>query len=334
MPMRKLIYTAALGLFFLAATGLSAAPVPMAPRASIPAEAQFGQPYQLRDSVAFTLKSAKYTVERVNIGAASYFPQAGEKLLVLHFRVQNLTKDTLSFDAGTIPFSVVDAAGVTHKSVQDVGLESSHATAEFDLKPGEAKEDLYTVLITSAAGADAALIVEAGREGIDEDSLRIPLAGKLTPLPAIFASPDDRSGMSALKSVPVAAGTFYPLALLNARLDSTAYTDQSLGGTPPEEGQRYFTATFTIQNKSAGMHGISGMNFVPVLRDTDGHIAEYNQTVLKPLIDATGDTVLKQDAEATIRFFWTLPKAAHAMSLSLAEGQSRTYLFDVSGPKL
>jgi hypothetical protein len=332
--MRKLVATAALGLFFVKTSGVVAAPHPMPMRASDPPEVQFGQSYQLRDSVAFTLKSAKYTVERVNIGAASYFPQAGEKLLVLHFRVQNVTKDTMSFDAGTIPFSVVDAAGVVHKSVQDVGLESSHATAEFDLKPGEVQDDLYTVLTTPAAGADTALVVEAGREGVDEDSLRFPLAGKVSPLPAIFASPDDRSGVSALKSVSGAAGTFYPLALLNARLDSTAYTDQSLGGTLPEEGQRYFTAIFTIQNKSAGMHGISGMNFVPTLRDVDGHIAEYNQTVLKPLIDATGDTVLKQDAEATVRFFWTLPKAAHALSLSLAEGQSRAYVFDVSGPKL
>ncbi len=332
--MRKLIYTAGLGLFFLTTSGLHAAPIPMASRASIPAEVQFGQSYQLRDSVAFTLKSAKYTVERVNIGAASYFPQAGEKLLVLHFRVQNLTKDTLSFDSGIIPFSVVDAVGVLHKSVQDVGLESSHATAEFDLKPGEIKNDLYTVLITAAVGADAALIVEAGREGIDEDSLRFSLAGKVSPLPAIFVSPDDHSGMSALKSVAAAAGTFYPLALLNARLDSTDYTDQSLGGTLPEEGQRYFTATFTIQNKSAGMHGISGMNFVPTLRDTSGHIADYNQTVLKPLTDSAGDTVLNQDAETTVRFFWALPKAAHALSLSLAEGQSRTYTFDVSRTKL
>ena len=332
--MRKLIYAAGLGLFFLTTSGLHAAPFSTPPKAFIPAEVQFGQSCQLRDSVAFTLKSAKYTVERVNIGAASYFPQAGEKLLVLHFRVQNLTRDTLSFDAGTIPFSVVDAAGITHKSVQDVGLESSHTTAEFDLKPGEVKNDLYTVLITAAAGADAALIVEAGREGIDEDSLRFPLAGKVSPLSAIFVSPLDRSGMSALKSVAVAAGNFYPLALLNARLDSTAYTDQSLGGTLPEAGQRYFTATFTIQNKSAGMHGISGMNFVPILQDSNGHLADYNQTVLKPLIDATGDTVLNQDAETTIRFFWALPKAAQALSLSLAEGQSRAYTFDVSGTKL
>lgn len=332
--MRKLICTAVLGLIFLTTSGLSAAPITMPLRTSIHTEVQFGQSYQLRDSVAFTLKSAKYTVERVNIGAASYFPQAGEKLLVLHFRVQNLSQDIISFDAGTIPFSVVDAAGVVHKSVQDVGLESSHATAEFDLKPGDVKDDLYTVFTTSASGADAALTVEAGREGLDEDSLRFSLTGKVSPLPAIFASPDDRSGMSALKSVPGTAGTFYPLALLNARLDATAYTDQSLGGTLPEEGQRYFTATFTIQNKSAGLHGVSGMNFVPILRDMDGHIAEYNQTVLMPLIDATGDTVMKQDAEATIRFFWILPKAAHALSLSLAEGQSRTYVFDVSSPKL
>ena len=312
--MRKLIYIAALGLVFLP-MGLQAGPL------SPLAEIQFGQTYPLRDSVALTLKSAKYTVVRVNIGAASYFPQAGEKLLVLHFSVQNSTKDTLSFDAGTIPFSVVDAAGVTHKSVQDVGVDATHQTAEFDLKPGEVKDDLYTAIITSSTGADKTLIVEAGREGIEEESLRCSLPGKVQPL-------------DAPKSVPADGGIFYPLALLNARLDLTAYTSLPLGGSLPDDGQRYFTATFTIQNKSAGKHGVSGMNFVPILRDMQGKTIEYNQTILKPAEDVSGDAVLSADAETSIRFFWALPKEIRAKSLSLAEGQSRAYLFDVSSTKL
>lgn len=312
--MKILIYAAVLGLGFLP-MDLNAGSL------SPPAEIQFGQIYPLRDSVALTLKSAKYTVVRVNIGAASYFPQAGEKLLVLHFRIQNPTKDTLSFDAGTIPFSVVDAAGVTHKSVQDVGVDATHQTAEFDLKPGEVKDDLYTVLITSAIGADMTLIVEAGREGIEEESLRCALLGRVTPL-------------DALKIVPAAGGVFYPLALLDARLDTTAYTSLPLGGSRPDEAQRYFTATFTIQNKSAGKHGVSGMNFVPILRDAQGKTIEYNQTILKPAEDVSGDAVLSADAETSIRFFWALPKETRASSLSLAEGQSRACLFDVSSTKL
>ena len=312
--MRKLIYAAVLGFVFLPIS-LQAGPL------LSPSEIQFGQTYPLRDSVALTLTRAKYTVARVNIGAASYFPQAGEKLLVLHFRIQNLTKDSLAFDAGTIPFSVVDAAGATHKSVQDVGVEATHQTAEFDLKPGEVKDDLYTVLITSATGADKTLIVEAGREGIEEESLRCSLSGQVTPL-------------DALKSVPAAGGVFYPLALLDARLDTTAYTSLPLGGIRPDEEQRYFTTTFTVLNKSAGKHGVSGMNFVPILRDTQGKSIEYNQIILKPAEDVSGDAVLSPDAEMSVRFFWTLPKSARAQSLSLAEGQSRAYVFDVSGTKL
>ena len=324
--MRFLSFLAAFGLFLLAPCTLSAAP-------QVPADVVFGQTCYLRDSVAITLESAKYSVERVNIGTATYFPQAGEKLLILHFRVQNPGKDTLSFDAGTVPFSDIDAAGVTHKSVQDVGLEPTHETAEFDLKPGETKDNLYSVVITSAVGQDSALLIEAGRQGIEEEFLRCPLAGKVLPLPAPFANSSDRSGATALRSISASAGVFYPLALLNARLHSFSYTMHPLGGSVPDEGQRYFTAIFTVQNKSADKHGISGMNFAPVLRDTSGKSVEYNQTLLQPAADVSGDVVLNAGAEVSVRFFWSLPIAGRVQTLSLTEGLSRSYVFDVAGAK-
>ena len=298
-----------------------------------PGDIHFGQTCSLRDSFSVTLESAKYTVECVNIGEASYFPQAGEKLLVLRFRVQNPGKDALTFDGNSIPFSVIDAAGSSHESVQDVGLEPGRDTAEFTLKPGEAQDGLYTALITSAAGADAALVIEAGREGLPEDLVRCQLPGKVEPLAAPFANPADHSGATALRTVSAHWGVFYPMALLAARLDSAAYTAQPLGGSPPDAGERYLTATFTIQNKSAGNLGISGVNFTPILRDAQGQMLEYNQTILQPAADASADTLLAPGAEVSVRFFWPLPKAVRAKTLSLAEGLSRAYMFDVSGAK-
>ena len=82
--MRKLICVAALGLASLP-IGLYAGPLPA------PTEIQSGQAYLLRDSVALRLKSAKYTAARVNIVAASYFPQAEEKLLILLRRLLGKT---------------------------------------------------------------------------------------------------------------------------------------------------------------------------------------------------------------------------------------------------
>ena len=329
------MFAAAVGLFLLPGCALAAPSLqpPIVPAARVSGDVQFGQTFLLRDSFALTLKSAKYTVERVNIGDACYFPQADEKLLVLRFRVENPGKDMLTFDGNSIPFSVMDAAGVSHESVQDVGLEPAQETAEFELKPGEAQDDLYTVLVTSGTGSDTALVVETGREGIKEDAVRCLLFGKVQPLSAPFTSPLDRSGATALRRVSARRGIFYPMALLDARLDSAAYTSQPLGGSPPDAGQRYLTATFTIQNKSPGRLGISGVNFTPVLRDAQGQTWEYNQSIYQPATDVPADTLLAPDAKTDIRFFWSLPTATRPQTLSLTEGESRAYVFDVSGVK-
>ncbi|WP_337871455.1 hypothetical protein [Meiothermus sp.] len=79
-------------------------------------EGEFGKTYTLGKSypLNFTLRSAEYAVNRVTAGTSVYAPKANEKLLVLHYTVQNPTQREQNVTWSSFKFTVVDAKDFNH----------------------------------------------------------------------------------------------------------------------------------------------------------------------------------------------------------------------------
>ncbi len=297
-------------------------------------EGELGKTYTLgkNNPINFTLRSAEYTVSRVTVGSHVYAPNAGEKLLVLHYTVQNPTKREQGIDYSSFKFTAVDAKDVNQLFNNYIAREGSSEIYQAQLKPAQ-KIDLIAAWAVPAAGPIPKLIVE--RES-GAPVLRYDLRGKAKPLVAPFADPADSSGATALQEVSAAAGTYYPLKTFDMRLESVSFSSDPIDKKAPAEGKRYLVATLSIKNASgptAREAGYSYSNFKFDLKDADGEKTNFNGYLMKAGRDEHADGSLKPGEEYKFRVYFELPQNLSGQTLYASEGDSRTYAFDISSFK-
>ncbi|BCM93379.1 hypothetical protein IAD21_05270 [Abditibacteriota bacterium] len=299
-------------------------------------EGAFGETFTLgKDTpINFTMKSAEYTVGRANIGDAAHWPKGDEKLLVLHFSIQNPLKKPLNFSAGYLIFKAIDANGVTRDYVGDIAREVTGESLRIALNPGQ-KVEAYTAIRVAAYGEVPKLIVQNWYER-QAPIVRYDLRGKVTKLTAPFGDASDASGATAPRLVPAKAGGFYPVTdLFDARLDAVAYTTDPINSAVVSKGKRYCTAIFTLKNKGLKASRISYSYFRADLKDADGEKTDYNTSMLKASRDEEANAELQPGEEARVRFYWSLPEKVEAKTILMQYGydrQSRTYAFEVPAP--
>ena len=296
-------------------------------------EGVLGEAFTLGKNVPlnFTLRSAEFTTNRVNIGGESYLPAAGEKLLVLRYTVHNPNKTETRYDFSEMQFTVVDARDANHESLQVVGRDGTTESLGLSLKPAQ-KVEAFTVVKVPAAGVVPKLIVK--RED-NAPIVRYDLRGKTKSLPAPFADPADKSGATALAEVPAAVGQFYPMSHFDLKVDSFAFTKEPLGEEELEEGKRRLVVVCTVKNSGAGDATYDASEFDVKLRDADGEKIDYNNLMLKTSRNENAGGTLKPGEEARVRFFFSLPEnlGAKTLYLSAPGGEGRVFALDVSGAK-
>jgi hypothetical protein len=154
-------------------------------------EGRVGETFTLGKNMPFnfTLRSAEYSVSRVNFGGTTYFPKGDEKMLVLRFTVQNPTSRVFNYTYSYIKFTAVDSTGVSREHVGDVAREVTNQTGTFPLNPGQ-KIDVYTTIRVAAFGAVPKLIVRPAYE-TEAPIVRYDLRNVAKKLPAPFSESKD-----------------------------------------------------------------------------------------------------------------------------------------------
>ena len=280
----------------------------------------------------FTLRSAEFTLTRQTMREV-YAPKANEKLLLLRFTVQNPNK----FDVG-----------INYAAFKITAVDDGDRNAEFDcywardgqtdelntaLKPAQ-KVDVVAVWPVAANAKIPKLIVQRG-DGTPV--VRYDLGGKIKGLAAPFADAKDPTGSTALEVVTAQAGTYYPMAALDVKLEGTAYSGEQMDGRKPEAGKRFLIATFAVKNGTGNRSvNYSYSNFSIDLTNNEGDTVKFNGYIIKPARDEQANGDLKPGAETRFRAYFELPEGVTGKALAIAEnfnGLSRQYVFDVSGAK-
>jgi hypothetical protein len=281
-------------------------------------------------AVNFSLRRAEYSAGRVNIGGNAHIPKGDEKLLVLHFTIQNPQPKPLNFGGNYLIIRAVDSGGVTRDFVGDLAREVTGERLSLTLSPGQ-KVDGYTAVRVAAWGEVPKLIVQSWYDR-KAPIVRYDLRGKVQKLAAPFA--DAKDAANALKLVPAKAGAFFPVTdNFDARLDAIAYSAEPIMGQAPKKGSRYCVATFTIQNKGLKPNRLSYSYFRADLKDADGEKTDYNSAMLKGSRDEAAGSELAPGEEARVRFYWALPEKVEAKEVLLQYGydrESRTFAFDAA----
>ncbi|MHB9107431.1 MAG: DUF4352 domain-containing protein [Armatimonadota bacterium] len=278
--------------------------------------------------IHFSLLSAEYTTTPFTIGTNYYVPKADEKLLVLHFTVQNPQDKTNFVRYDRLRITAVDAMNVNHEAVQGWGDEENKGNVALELKPKQ-KLACYAGIIVPAKGVVPKLMIMPWREG-DGPILRYDMRDKINPLPTPFPNPADATGATALEIVPAELGKAYPYANFDMAVEKFNYIDTKIGDTiAPPAGGRFLIVTMLVKNRSPRDAHLRQDFLKPYVTDTDGAEVKYRGMLLATR-DANVAQDLKPGAELRVRLFFAVEKGSTPVKMLLNENnKTRDYEFAI-----
>ncbi len=297
---------------------------------------KLGVPYTLGppgtgNNINFTLNSVEYSPRRVNFGEETRFPKADEKALILHYSLHNPNPAEYHVDWATLKFTGVDSENQNQEYTGLVAKEGTGEKVAITLKPAQ-KIDVYTAIVPLPAKATVPKLIVQHNEG--GGVLRYDLKGLIKGLTAPFADPKDASGATILDTVAAKTGEFYPGRYLDVKYVSSTYTDGPLGENEPEEGKKFFVATFVLKNGSPAPIDVDFTILRTNLVTSDGEKVDHNGGAIKGGRDENLSNHLKPGEEATIRVWTRIPKEVTVKSMAASEGEeARVYLYEIAGVK-
>lgn len=279
--------------------------------------------------VNIVLKSAEYTVGQVRIGNEYYYPNAEQKLLVVHYTLRNPQKNEIGVYWDTLSFTAVDSTNANHEYIQNIGLEINNLSMDCQVKPAQ-KMDAYAIIPVPAKGSIPKLIVKAS----DDQVVRYDLKDKVKRLEAPYADPADKTGYTALVQVPGKAGDYYPVGTCDIKFEQAAYKDGAIGDRELEEGNRFLEVFVTVKNQSPIEYDLYWDALMPTVRTTDGDDVEWTQDMLYAKRNDSVETKLKTGQELKVRYYYQVPEDVELKSFLLQQGEDgRIYEFDLSDVK-
>ncbi|MHB9037283.1 MAG: hypothetical protein ACYC64_11510 [Armatimonadota bacterium] len=302
------------------------------------AEAKFGETWTLGKTNPWnvTLNSAEYSVDHLVIGDRTYTPGANEKMLVLRYTIHNPQSREALMRFDTFKITAVDSNNTNWESIGSIGSETSKERVQVRMKPAQ-KMDVYTAIMVPSVGPIPKVIFKAGDQTVlryyPDDSTK-PDQMKVKPLTAPFADSADASGRTAASNVTAAKDTYYPLEFFDLKLDSCQFTDETLLNKAPGKNNRFLVAKFTTRNAISRPNLLRYDTFAWKLVDQDGINLAYGRNLMAATRNVALEGVRPEPgAEVVFRIFFTVPNDANPQKLTVFQGKSRSYTFDVTDVK-
>jgi hypothetical protein len=195
---------------------------------------------------------------------------------------------------------------------------------DLELKPGQ-KVDAFTYIPVPAKGDIEKLVIQSG----DNRVLRYALTGKVKPLDALYADPDDKTGFSAREEFVGKMGTAFQLPLYPwnpgsaldmvvervATLSEPVVADEEL-----PEGSKNLVVWLRVKNVGASEATVNGETFSVRARMDDGSAVQSTGGLLHATAKRTlEDCVeIEKGAETTVRVCIQIPKDATPKALVIA----------------
>lgn len=315
----------------------ASAPKASAPKPSVQLagdNGMFGRVYSiLKDRpLYFRLKSAEYTTDHVVVGEKVYFPKANEKLLVLHFTIQNPQRSNAFVRADSLKFNVVDAMNLNHDGDCDWGNDDdvTHPRVEMTLVPAQTI-NVFAPIVVPAKGTIPKLMIMPWSES-NGPILRYDLTldkNKVAALKAPIADPADPSGYTAQETVHGSLlNAPYAVRYFDIAVQKFEYTSSALDRDAPKNGGRFLMVTLLMKCQYPGNVLLRSDSVRPTLTSTDDEPLEYGGMILATANRAIERTV-KFGEEATVRIYFNVPKDVTPKTLAITEDIGRTYEFAV-----
>jgi hypothetical protein len=322
---------------------------PPAPQTSAPAAPlELGTPHDMgvKTPMRFTLERLTYalgwTHHHRSTGAVA---DGNQKMLVIHFKVENAGNADLPFRDSTLKYQAIDEQGVVHERTTHLHVRAAGLTTAAEgavqrvegtvFKPGQPVA-LYTAIVVPKRQRITRLVV-ATRER-DAQELVFDVSGKINPLPTAF---HDGSPELVREEIEAGAGQFLAGTSLDIQVDRMELTTDAERGTRPlREGTQSVLVGMTVRNRSVQNQNISVGNFRETrLVDSAGELHAPVLT-LHPTRPEPWRPVIEPGETKSFILSFVMPESASVSRLRLRvignEGRiSHLYIVPFSGgPRL
>lgn len=288
----------------------------------------------------FTLRSAEYSATRVlnetySSGITAFAPQANEKMLLLHFTVQNPQPRDVRLFGESFKITAVDIDDVNHEVATEIVREGrNNKFVDFPLKPAQ-KIELYAGILVPADGEVPKLIVQ--RQLADGAVVRYDLRGKVKGIPPPFADPKDPKGATRLASIPAQRDTYYPISNYDVKVGQITFAD-TVAGIKATNGNRFAVVTLMFRGYGT-RNNLSESSFRARMTTTDGDTVDARSPggtggLLRASRDEAFNGPIEAGTELPLRVFFEIPTGVGPKTVTLGEAtaafKGTNYVFDVS----
>jgi hypothetical protein len=304
---------------------------------------KFGQTYTVLQGdtpVNITITGAEYTVGQFNIkNDQEVEPDADHKMLLIHFKLKNPNPNDLYISSQNF-FQVVDSQNNTIDDGGDCRQETDKGTLDVTLKPGQGTAVVTSFIIVPASGIIPKLILKRKVSGTSYEVIRFDLqnpANAVKPLAAPYADPSDKTGGTALTSIPATVGTTYAYGWLNMSVDSIALAAGPFGSLTADDGKQFLVATVTITNPTWVHRYYTADSIKTTVKTDDDKVTDADYLKAKHDDPFSDDTLDPNDTESH-RIMIKVPKDAKLKTLTIYidmgnDGKGRAFVYDLSEVK-
>ncbi len=299
---------------------------------------KFGTTYTIgKDSpLNFTLTGAEYRADRF-VGTEptgmtySWVPDKTQKLLVIHYLVQNPLPREQNFTYQSWDFSAVSADEQNSKILNKPWIGSNAKYQDVSLKPGQ-KVAVTAAFFVPANGETPKLIVQRGYDA-SAAVVRYDLRGKVAKLVA----PWSEDGTTTKEQVEMVPGGKYPLGGFDFTVASLEKASTPANVEGPDASKDQWVLKFAMSGVAPEPARLWYGSLSVRVKTDDGDIVEISnyQRLLHASRDDVFDGQIPVGETINVRMILELPKGVTPKVLTILpienEIQRRAFIYKVGG---
>ena len=297
-------------------------------------DGDFGKVYSIGKGTPlnFIMINAEYSVQRIHIGEEDYVPAYNEKLLVIHFSLQNPAQTEAGVDNNTIRFTAVGENQANYEYINNIGIEGTGVVLDSFLKPAQ-KIAAYTAFIIPSDSVIPKIMVLPAEDdapviryqsvswtGATPPKSITKTINRIQSIKAPFARANDVTGAAVVEEIPANIGNWYSSGLLDLRLDALNYSEVVLPDEDPLDGEKYAVFTISVRNQSITTQGVyGGGHVIPKVILSDDGEANWNNLAYLVKSPRIYEGDILPGKEMQYRFFFRIPNEVPVTTLQLTE---------------
>jgi|GEM_PF-5458877 len=271
------------------------------------------------------LTSVNYSLGRVKVGNRLIMPAKGQKLVIVHYGLQNPTSRKCTVNQDTIYWSLTNTDGRRLDRSIATGVEATWVVLNQSLDPGQ-KIYVYAIFPVSAKSQVKTLIasnrLESGTQAAQYD-----LTNQIPPLKAPYTDPYQNTGYVLRDPVPGVRNTTYMYGLYDINVSGVDFPAGTFAGKVSKSGRQMVLVTVEFTNC-----GITPLNIVAntTLGNSNAETCNQESGIYAEKTDSLVTTAITPGQKIKVRLLYMVTQGTYLRDQTFKNTQGPDIAIDLN----